>query len=65
LLSTTKELEIVFKTIIGALFNKFPVFIFDQNCITYHFIALYFISTSSYFYSLAKGSQFSTLVIAI
>ncbi|CAA7054832.1 unnamed protein product [Microthlaspi erraticum] len=65
LLSTAKELEIVFKTIIGALLKKLPVFIFDQNCITYPFIALYFISASSCFYSLAKGSQLSTLVIAI
>ncbi|CAA7023999.1 unnamed protein product [Microthlaspi erraticum] len=63
LFSTEQELRIVFKTILEALLKKLPVFIFDLNCLTYPGIALYFISASSCFYSLAKSYSGKTMVI--
>ncbi|CAA7054989.1 unnamed protein product [Microthlaspi erraticum] len=57
-LSIANELEIVFKTIVEALMKKLPVFIVDLNCLTYPFIALYFISASSCFYSWQRAFSF-------
>ncbi|CAA7054366.1 unnamed protein product [Microthlaspi erraticum] len=61
-LSIANELEIVFKTIIKAFLKKLPVFIIDLNCLTYPFIALYFISASSCFYFLAKNFQLPSVI---